>query len=199
MTRKRLHWWKSGSKSDVAKAMRLQIANGDPYPASWESIAFVNYVRAAFCYEHEARVRQKKRKTKLPVFRFKKPFPELSQSQKDSLRREFPSLGWKPLPWERSERTTPPNKLAEMPPAGWIDIHFWVDPGGTDKSVVLKEIGKYFDEQKKSLGIKRQPNSKTRTKPYSWKSIEVLDAYLNGTAVADHDKSNARLVLKRSY
>jgi hypothetical protein len=194
-------WWKSGGSQDVYNAMQIRVEGKLLPPDEFKGVK-LEYVRAAFCYEHEARVAQKKLGTKKPVYRFKKPFPQLSQEQKDLLRKEFPSRGWKPMPWERSIRTTPKDELAQMPPDGWIDIHFWVNPSEMKRSVVLKTIGEYVDKQKKSLRVRKRPNSKIRTKAYSWKSLEIVDEYLNGTAVSERGESkesHARQVLKRTY
>jgi len=190
-------WWKSDSKDGVYEAMKIRVGGKLLPPGKFKGMKF-EYVRAAFCYEHEARVAQRERKTKKPVYRFEKPFPQLSQEQKDLLRNEFPFRGWKPMPWERSIRTTRREELAKMPPDGWIDIHFWVNPSTMDRHSVLKRIGEYFDQQKKLLGVARRPNSKIRTKPYSWKSLEIVDNFLNGTG-SEWNKSHARLVLKRTY
>jgi len=190
-------WWRCDSKDGVYEAMRIRVGGKLLPPGKFKGLK-LEYVRAAFCYEQEARVAQRERKTKKSVYRFKKPFPQLSQEQKDLLRKEFPFRGWKPRAWERSIRTTRREDLGKMPPDGWIDIHFWVNPSTTDRHRVLKRIGEYFDQQKKLLGIARRPNSKIRTKPYSWKSLEIVDNFLNGTGY-EWDKSHARLVLNRSY
>jgi len=178
--------------------MRLKLANGEDYPAELVSVGYVNYVRAAFCYEHEARVNQHKSKAKRPIYRFKKPFPELSQKQKDLLRRDFPSRGWQAWPWERSQRTTPLRELAMRPPRGWIDLHFWVNPAAMSRNVVIKGIKAYLDERNFDK-LRKRKRSPVRTKPYSWKSLEILDNYLSGTATNEYDKSHARLVLNRTY
>lgn len=197
MKKRAVQWWKSGSKADVAKGMCIALSTGEPAP-DW--FAHVNYSRAAFCYEHEARVNQKSCKAKSPCYRYQKPFPELTQKRKDDLKTEFPSKGWTLLPWERSTRTTKPEKLSDPPPSGWIDIHFWVEPNKTDKRQVLKAIADYFDSEKQALGIPRgQLATGVRKKEYPWKSLAIVDAFLKGTDQEDFDKSHAWLVLRRRY
>jgi hypothetical protein len=102
------------------------------------------------------------------------------------------------MPWERSIRTTRREELANMPPDGWIGIHLGVNPSTMTRHLVLKRIAKYFDEQKKLLGVAKRPNSKIRTKPYSWKSLEIVDNFRSGTGY-EWNKSHARLVLNRTY
>lgn len=201
-----IHWWGNGSKAEVEAGMKIAMPPGARKPGEFRG-RVLEYVRAAWCYEVEARRRQNKAKATRPLWIHGKPFSLLTQKQKDALRAEFPSKGWTPLPWVEGDwPATPRGVSAEQwasigerqrkkpLPGGVMRLHAYFNPKTMDRANLHKAVDAFLDKLPK-----RKPRAGVRRKPYSWKMLPLLDRKLSGEALNEADAKHCNLILRRDY
>lgn len=211
---KRAHWWGDGSKPALRGAMKIWFPPGhsiktDPrYPDT--------FIRAAFNYELEARVKQRDEGSANPKYRFGVAFPKLTREQKDELKTEYPRKDIQPWPQVTETRAEQAKRIAHYSAEerngilatineleakkiedGWIHFECFFNPATMDTEHLKKAVTLHVAAESKRRGLwKHTPKAGLRLKSYPWKMLAVIDQKLSGVKLGENSRTQANEVLR---